>query len=70
MSIPKTILEEVSALSPTNKAEPVDCLLASLGAPDKEIDQLWRQEVEGLIDACKRGEIRALKIEEAIRKYR
>lgn len=70
MSIPKNILEEVLALSPTNKVELVDYLLASLDAPDKEIDRLWKEEVESRIDAYERGEIKALKIEEVLQKYK
>lgn len=70
MSIPKKILEEVLALSPTNKVELVDCLLASLDAPDKEIDRLWKEEVESRIDAYERGEIKALTIEEVLQKYK
>lgn len=70
MSIPKKILEEALALPPTGKAELVDCLLASLDAPDKEIDQLWMEEVESRIDAYERGEMKALKIEEVLQKYK
>lgn len=70
MSIPKNILEEVLALSPTIKVELVDYLLASLDAPDKEMDRLWKDEVENRIDAYERGEIKALKIEEVLQKYK
>lgn len=70
MSIPKKMLEEVLALSPTNKVELVDRLLASLDAPDKEIDRLWKEEAESRIDAYERGEIKALKIEEVLQKYK
>ena len=70
MSIPKKILEEVLALSPTKKVELVDSLLASLDAPDKEIDRLWKEEVEDRIDAYERGEIKALNIEEVLQKYK
>lgn len=70
MSIPKIIREEVLALSPTNKVELVNHLLASLDAPDKEIDRLWKEEVESRIDAYERGEIKALKIEEVLQKYK
>ena len=69
MSVTKKILEEALALPPTGKAELVDCLLASLDAPDKVIDQLWMEEVERRIDAYERGEIKALKIEEVLKKY-
>ena len=70
MSVPRKILEEALALPPTGKTELVDCLLASLDVPDKEIDQLWGEEVEQRIDAYERGELKALKIEEVLKKYK
>ena len=70
MRVPKKILEEALTLPPTGKTELVDCLLASLDAPDKEIDQLWMKEVERRIDDYERGEMKALKIEEVIKKYK
>ena len=70
MSIPKKILEEALSLSPVDKAELVDCLLASLDASDKETDQLWMEEVENRINAYERGEIQSLKIEEVLQKYK
>lgn len=70
MSIPKKFLEEALALSLVDKAELVDSLLVSLDASDKEIDQLWMEEVENRIDAHARGEIKALKIEEVLQKYK
>jgi len=70
MSIPKKVLEEALALPPSGKAELVDYLLASLDSPDREIDKLWMDEVEGRIDAYKRGEIKALKIGEVLQKYK
>ncbi len=69
MSVPKKILEQVMLL-PDNRAELADCLLASLDKPDKEIDQQWSGEVEARIDAYDRSEIKALKIEEVLSKYR
>ena len=70
MSIPKKFLEEALTLSPADKAELVDCILASLDASDKEIDQLWMGEVENRIDGYERGEIKTLKIEEVLQKFK
>lgn len=70
MSLPKKILEDALALSPTGRIELVDYLLASLDAPDKEIDQLWMDEVERRVDAYERGEMKAIRIEEVLAKYR
>lgn len=70
MTVPKKILEDALSLPPNGKLELVDYLLASLDAPDKEIDQLWMEEAERRIDAYERGEMRALKIEEVLQKYK
>ncbi len=70
MSIPKKILDEVLALPANGKVELVDVLLASLEVPDKSTDQQWEREVEDRIAAYHRGEIKALKIEEVLRKYK
>jgi len=70
MSIPKKILDEIMALPPKGKVELVDVLLTSLDVPDQEIDRLWQDEVENRIDAYQRGEIKTLKIEEVLRKYK
>lgn len=70
MSVPKKILEEVMSLPADNRAELVDRLLQSLDKPDQEIDQEWSKEAETRIDAYDKGEIKALKIEEVLARYR
>lgn len=70
MSIPKKILEDILKLPPAGKLELLDYLLTSLDKPDAEIDELWKTEVESRIDAYERGEIKALKIEEVLQKYK
>lgn len=70
MSIPKKILEEVLALSPKNKVDLVDRLLASLDTPENGIDRLWKEEVESRIDAYERGDFRALAVDEVLQKYK
>ncbi|MBL1259295.1 MAG: addiction module protein [Thiotrichaceae bacterium] len=70
MSVPKKILEVVMSLTADNRAELVDCLLASLDKPDKAVDQQWSKEAESRINAYDRGEINTLKIEEVLSKYR
>lgn len=70
MSVPKKILEQVMSLPPDNRAELVDCLLRSLDKPDKEIDQQWAKEAEARINTYDHSEIKVLKIEEVLAKYR
>lgn len=70
MTVPPTILEQALALPPAGRAELVDYLLASLGAADRGVGELWVEEVERRIDAYERGEMKALKIEEVLQKYK
>jgi hypothetical protein len=48
----------------------VDDILASLDEPDPKIDQLWGKEAEERLAAYRRGEIRAIPLEEVLAKYR
>ncbi len=70
MNEPKKILDEALLLSPTDRIELVNCLLASLDSSDKEIDAVWMDEVERRIDAYERGEMKAMTIEEVMQKYK
>ena len=70
MGASKEILKEALNLSPTEKAELIDRLLSSLDKPDKELDKLWAEEVEDRIDAYDSGKIKALTIQEVLKKYR
>ena len=69
-SFSNKILEKALNLTPTEKAELIDRLLASLDNPDKELDKLWSKEAEDRIEAYERGEIRALTLKEVLEKYR
>jgi putative addiction module component (TIGR02574 family) len=52
------ILTEALDLSPTERAELVEQILASFEFPArKDIDAAWAQEAEDRIDAYERGEI-------------
>jgi putative addiction module component (TIGR02574 family) len=60
------LLEEALSLSPAERVDLVERLLASLDAsPNPQIDQLWAQEAEDRLDAFERGEIRAVSAKEA-----
>ncbi len=63
------IFEEAVRLRPDKRAELVDTLLSSLNKPDKEIDRLWAKEVESRIEAYEQGVIKAVSLEEVLKKY-
>jgi len=52
------ILLEALALSPLERAELIEKLLASFSFPDRKvIDEQWASEAENRIDASERGEV-------------
>ena len=59
------ILQQALALSPQDRAEIVDRLLASFQSPpDPRLDELWAREAEDRLDAYDRGEMGAVPAEE------
>lgn len=66
-----TVIEEdARKLAPLERLELVDAILNSLDEPDKEIDQLWSQEAEERLAAYRRGELKAIPLNEVMAKYR
>ena len=54
------VLLDALKLSPVERAELIEKLLASFSFPDrKAIDELWAAEAEDRIDAYERGEIKS-----------
>jgi putative addiction module component (TIGR02574 family) len=70
MAISKEILNKAITLSPSDRAELVDKLILSLDKPDGELDKLWAEEAESRLAAYKRGELKAISVEEVIAKYK
>ena len=70
MGTAKEILKKAISLEPKEKAELVDCLLSSLDKPDKDLDKLWANEAESRLTAYKRGELKAISLEEVLAKYK
>ncbi len=64
------IIKEALTLRPSEKAQLIDKLISSLDKPDKEIDELWANEVEDRIDAYDQGKIKAISLEKVLQKYR
>lgn len=62
------ILNEALGLSPTERAELVEQILASFEFPArKDIDAAWAKEAEERIDAYERGEIGTTSSEDVIK---
>jgi putative addiction module component (TIGR02574 family) len=61
---------EAAKLLPEERMELVDEILASLDQPDERIDRLWAKEAEDRLVAYRRGEIKAVDLEEVLAKYK
>lgn len=66
----KTLSDQARKLSPAERIELVDDILASLDEPDPNIDRLWAAEAEDRLAAYRRGEIKAIPLQEVLAKYR
>jgi putative addiction module component (TIGR02574 family) len=66
----KTLSIRARKLSPSERPELVDDILASLDEPDANIDKLWAREAEDRLAAYRRGEIKAIPLEQVLAKYR
>jgi putative addiction module component (TIGR02574 family) len=64
------IVEQAAKLSPNEKIELIDALLATVDKPDAEVDTLWAAEAESRLAAYQRGEMQALDLNEVLAKYR
>jgi putative addiction module component (TIGR02574 family) len=66
----KTLSIQARKLSPSERLQLVDDILASLDEPDPNIDRLWAKEAEERLAAHRRGEIKAIPLEQVLAKYR
>lgn len=66
----QAVIEQASQLTALEKLEVVDALLASVDKADTDIDRLWATEAEDRLTAYRRGEIKALELNEVLAKYR
>ncbi|MFH1112648.1 MAG: addiction module protein [Pseudomonadota bacterium] len=69
MADPNKVLREALTLNPAQIAELIDKLLLSLDKPDVEIEEMWAREAESRIDAYEEGKIKAVTLEQVLRKY-
>ena len=65
----KALSARARDLSPTERLELVDQILASLDETDPAIDQIWAREAEDRLAAYRRGEIRAIPLSDVLSKY-
>ncbi len=70
MTTADNILKEALTLKPFEKAQLIDKLISTLDKPDSEIDELWAKEAEDRIDAYDQGKLKAVSLEEVLKKYR
>ena len=66
----QAIIEQAKQLTALEIIEVVDALLASVDKPDAEIDKQWANEAEDRLTAYRRGEIKALDLNQVLAKYR
>jgi putative addiction module component (TIGR02574 family) len=66
----KKLSAQARKLSPAERLDLVDDLLASLDETDPAIDRMWAKEAEDRLAAYRRGEIKAVPLQEVLAKYR
>lgn len=66
----RVLIEQAQQLPVMERMEMVDALLATIDEPSPEIDRLWIAEAEDRLAAYRRGEIKAIEMEDVLAKYR
>ena len=66
----KALSQEARKLSPAERAELIDELIASLDRPDASLDALWAREAEDRLAAHDRGEMAMHSIPDVVAKLR
>jgi putative addiction module component (TIGR02574 family) len=66
----KVLAEQARQLPPADRIDLVDEILASLDESDARMDRLWTKEAEERLAAYRRGEIRAIPLDEMLARYR
>ncbi|WP_130472203.1 addiction module protein [Candidatus Magnetaquicoccus inordinatus] len=64
-----TIESQALKLTPLARLELVDAILSSLDEPNQELDRLWSLEAEERLTAYRRGEIKAIPLDEVLAKH-
>lgn len=66
----KDLIALATKLPPDERIALVEEILSSLDHPDVEMDRLWAKEAEDRLSAYRRGEIKAVELDEVLAKYR
>ena len=66
----KELMALATALTPDERITLVEEILSSLDQPDEAMDRLWAKEAEDRLAAYRRGEIKAVDLDEVLAKYR
>ena len=65
----QNIIKDALGLSPAEKILVLEALSESLSEPDKEIDKIWREEVEQRYKAFMDGKIKTISYDEITRRH-
>ena len=57
------LLEQALTLNVNERTKLIDELFKSIDKPDKEIDQIWVDEADKRLEAYRKGEIKAVPME-------
>ena len=66
----KQLIALATTLPPDERIALVEEILSSLDQPDPAMDRLWAKEAEDRLAAYRRGEIKAVELDEVLAKYR
>lgn len=64
-----SVLQQALDLSPVEKAQLIDGLLASLDTPDSTLDRVWAAEADARLAMYDEGDIKASSAEKVLSKY-
>lgn len=57
------LLEQALALNVNERTKLIDELFKSIDKPDEEIDQIWADEADKRLEAYRKGELKAVPME-------
>jgi len=67
----QVVLEEALKLTPTERAEVAEQLIASLDeAPETDVEQAWQEEIQKRLQQIERGEVKTIPWEEVQKRLR
>ena len=61
------LLEQALTLNVNERTKLIDELFKSIDKPDEEIDQIWADEADKRLEAYRKGEIKAVPMENIFR---